>query len=1384
MNNPHNDGRAALFPGSIDALRSTRHCPYCFTDIQQHVVCPSCGLDLKRSELLGIHEQSLHIADLLVKRQSLLEEMRVQSFAAQQQPGPPPAVPTTVTFPGSIDVLHSTRHCPYCFTNVENVVACFACGLDLKHPELLGIHEQSLHIADLLVKRQSLLEEVHAQSAVPQQQQALPPVAPTTEAFVPPVQPTAQPVGSEDQPFASPVAPTSPTVAAETALQAPSATQVPPSAPTAVSSSPTEQAPAAPPSDVQPPTVSGPPSQPPAAEPATRSRRRNLTAQVLLLLTGVTFLAIAAVVFLTFAFATFNLTTKAIITAGITAATILASFLLHRRKLTLTAEGIAVLGIILIALDAWAVRALDFFRASTIPETIYWGSALLVIFVICLVWVRVTSLKTPRFAALLSVLPGLTLLNIGLLDQAVAVFDLVPLVTAAIVAVTALTPKFLRIQDKASVDVTILTVTSHITVVIVLFESWIRGATYTGLFAIGFFALAVALIVQLSVLTRRRVLAAPPLFEVSAAILASLAWLSAVFFAMKALSNHFDGAEAVIPLGFIALVFWDIAIHRGRRVAGLAGAISVGLFLIPASFFFIVAPIFRRIDSHAALWPASANTLDITVLFLGLSICLTLALSVGLYIAAGAKDLLAAVWRTRMFSVIAAVGLVSAAYGLPSWGPLVALSVLLLLALAGAIAAWKSPFLRFPADALLVAASIGLLFGVEENSDVALGVSSIVVVFVLLRILMAKGEACLAASVLAIFGVLAVLSNGIFFAGQATDYVSVATIAAAALPALVASVPGVFRPSYLDRMMLTVLAGGAGYILGVFYSLPVAEGNSSAFLAVGTASLIAIAAVVGLALTRIQEGENTHHFAYASIPGFILIAAGLVISRIPWEKLTTLAANTTGLTWSFAALISAVLFALLLRKFEKNVLVGALITIVLIAVGTFNFIGNRLLENVTLNDGLTILALTGALFALGFVLLPHASGGPPTAWAGAGLFGFLGSTLLVDIYPNAWTLLIMAPLSVAFIATAVGFATRPYARTSIGSWLLAGLSGVAVLVTIASALDTDGGNASLGIAIATVGLLLAFVIAARVAPAFEYLYPTKRVVSVVASLMSFMAFVKIFEVADVPSVLGAALIALVLFVLLVGVDRRYPTICYFLEAFWLLFALFTLFYVAPDEAYLVGLLAGASAGAALAALYAAFATRGNGSSQQLRSWVHTALAGGSAFYAVIFAFTKVNNFDMQGSSLVVWGGLAVTVIALGIVVFLPGVQRRQRYAAVAALPPVLWAVGVSFLTEVPEKWSPSLVAASVGLVLALVALAVRQRPIVNTLLVGTSSAAVVPIISVMALVEGEDIFFVACFSAAFTLSIALFAFPQSWSREAAFYLRRVFLYIGAASIKR
>ena len=303
-----------------------------------------------------------------------------------------------VLFPRNPGDLTNKGRCPACLHVLTSTV-CQFCDLDLGHPAAIELADVSNQAAAMLDSRLGLIgrirfETAEARKAQNRERAAAAEVrfaSPVIAAPVDPVRGDAVPVIPAPIPL-GPVPPGpvfAPPVAAPQPVFAPPPTYTPPPAFTA------------------PPAYSAPPA------PRTPVRSR-LSIQVLVLIAGIALLSLAAMSFLVYAFVNYGIEWRSAIIAAITVATFTIASLLRRRGLTGTAEGIAVFAVVLVYLDAFAVRANNLFGAENAQPQVYWGVTLLASAVGFVLWHRLSGLRTPSIAGFSAVGVGAGLLAYGL----------------------------------------------------------------------------------------------------------------------------------------------------------------------------------------------------------------------------------------------------------------------------------------------------------------------------------------------------------------------------------------------------------------------------------------------------------------------------------------------------------------------------------------------------------------------------------------------------------------------------------------------------------------------------------------------------------------------------------------------------------------------------------------------------------------------------------------------------------------------------------------------------------------------------------------------------------------------------------------------------------
>ncbi|CAH0272676.1 hypothetical protein [Microbacterium sp. Bi128] len=324
-------------------------------------------------------------------------------------------------WPPSREALIDSTRCPSCFTEIA-ASTCASCGLDLSDQRAYRVLDLSQRVARLLGDRDEVLAQMHADA-----DRAFAAAAKTAAAAAAAERAAAERAAAEQAAATRPAAAAAERAAAEQAAATrPAAVALP--SPTPVHAPPVDAMPAQvhapvdampePPRDVDPPTH--PPAPTPAAPagapkklPTGPTAPRRSGVQVFLLSIGVVLLAVAAAFFLTVAWVSGGLVLRSIIVALATVGVIVTASVLRRRRLTATAEGIALLGIALVALDVWAVRANDVAGAAGTDALLYWGSAALAAGVGFAAWARVSRLRVPLTTGVVALAGGPALIAAG-----------------------------------------------------------------------------------------------------------------------------------------------------------------------------------------------------------------------------------------------------------------------------------------------------------------------------------------------------------------------------------------------------------------------------------------------------------------------------------------------------------------------------------------------------------------------------------------------------------------------------------------------------------------------------------------------------------------------------------------------------------------------------------------------------------------------------------------------------------------------------------------------------------------------------------------------------------------------------------------------------------
>ncbi|TFC93244.1 hypothetical protein E3T20_10665, partial [Cryobacterium sp. TmT3-12] len=127
-----------------------------------------------------------------------------------------------------------------------------------------------------------------------------------------------------------------------------------------------------------------------------------------------TLVSVAAIFFLTVTWIFAGLEVRSAIVAATTGAALITAGVLRRKRLVATAEGIGVLAVVLVLLDAWALRQNDLFGLASADWPTYWGTTLVTCTALFLLWHALSGLRVASVAGFAAAAPGLGLLAAGL----------------------------------------------------------------------------------------------------------------------------------------------------------------------------------------------------------------------------------------------------------------------------------------------------------------------------------------------------------------------------------------------------------------------------------------------------------------------------------------------------------------------------------------------------------------------------------------------------------------------------------------------------------------------------------------------------------------------------------------------------------------------------------------------------------------------------------------------------------------------------------------------------------------------------------------------------------------------------------------------------------
>ncbi|BDI23208.1 SCO7613 C-terminal domain-containing membrane protein [Herbiconiux sp. L3-i23] len=285
----------------------------------------------------------------------------------------------------SPDELLDTTKCPACFTPLRTLV-CSRCGLDLGVDGADELLAASRAVVGWEEQRQRII------AGMRERQRAA--VAARTGA------------AAVSAPLAAPLSPSD--------LQGPPAEATPRQttplpAPAAAPAASSVAAPfaATPPPAAAPAFTTAPPAAPP---------RRRPTVQAVLLTTGVIAVSVTAVFFLLVAYLLASLEVRSAIIAAASLLVIGVAIVLRRRGLRATAEGVAVIALVLLLLDVWIIRANDLFGTGGVDPYLHAGAGVAVIAGLALLSRRAAPLRTVTLFAAGALPAAVALITAGAID--------------------------------------------------------------------------------------------------------------------------------------------------------------------------------------------------------------------------------------------------------------------------------------------------------------------------------------------------------------------------------------------------------------------------------------------------------------------------------------------------------------------------------------------------------------------------------------------------------------------------------------------------------------------------------------------------------------------------------------------------------------------------------------------------------------------------------------------------------------------------------------------------------------------------------------------------------------------------------------------------------
>ncbi|MCU1424441.1 MAG: hypothetical protein JWM51_732 [Microbacteriaceae bacterium] len=460
---------------------------------------------------------------------------------------------------------------------------------------------------------------------------------------------------------------------------------------------------------------------------------RQSSVQVLLLIVGVALVSIAAIFFLVFAFITFGIHWRSVIIAAITLSAFGAASVLKRRGLPSTAEGIGAFAVVLLLLDAFAVRANDLFGAASTDGYAYWGATLVTQAAVLAAWHSLTALRVGSIAAFVLFTPGIGVLLVGLtasLDGALVAFiaslgmvigGLVhPLAVPLLRSSTAPAVPHTAPRSALPERVIILSITS-LALITALLSALFVGSLASGGYRWGFVALApllTAAVTALHVVTLARGANPPPALR---AFVVGFATVAGVAASAAAALPGYDVTQPELRLGIgavasstVALAFVAVANRthtagwRPLVFAATAGAAAVaGCALLVPFTVAVTALATVPVRAASAAWSVNATDRIVDVDLNLVSVVAALAATVAVGAAAAYAAGLLRQARAVLAAALAAVAILSVPLLATLWA--VAAGWFAIAAVSLAVLLVRRGTRRLPLAVELVLASAAIL---------------------------------------------------------------------------------------------------------------------------------------------------------------------------------------------------------------------------------------------------------------------------------------------------------------------------------------------------------------------------------------------------------------------------------------------------------------------------------------------------------------------------------------------------------------------------------------------------------------------------------------------------------------------------------------------------